>query len=108
MLPKVKVLKPDGILESTKAHQLRQQVNELVESGVKTILLDLNKVSFMDSSGLGAIVLALKTMKANGGRLFLMSINEQTKMLFDLTNMSQMFEIVADKADLEERLKNDE
>lgn len=61
----------------------------------------------MDSSGLGAIVLTLKTIQANGGRLFLMSINEQIKMLFDLTNMSQMFEIVADKADLEERLKKE-
>lgn len=105
MLPKVKVLKPEGILDSTKATQFRQQAQELISKGEKLILIDLKKVSFMDSSGLGALVLILKTIQANEGRLFLMSINDQVKMLFELTNMTQMFEIVESKEELEQKLK---
>lgn len=105
MLPKVKVLKPDGILDNNNATQLRQQINELLASGVTLFLIDLKNVTFMDSSGLGSLVLALKAIQAKGGRLFLMSINNQVKMLFELTNMLDTFEIVLDQTDLEKKLK---
>ena len=106
MLPKIKVLRPEGIFDNVKSTQFRQQISELINQGVNVILLDLKKVSFMDSSGLGALVLILKTIRSSGGRLFLMSLSDQVKMLFELTNMSNIFEIVEDKADLEERLRN--
>lgn len=104
MLPAIKVLKPSGMLDGTNANKFRQQINQLVQEGVNMILIDLKKVSFMDSSGLGALVLILKTVKASGGQLYLTSINEQVKMLFDLTNMGEMFEIVDSKEELRERL----
>ncbi|NCO74460.1 MAG: STAS domain-containing protein [Cyanobacteria bacterium] len=106
MLPKVKVLRPEGILDSAKSAQFRQQINELIDEGVNVVLIDLKKVTFMDSSGLGALVLILKTVRNSGGRLFLMSLNDQIKMLFDLTNMGSIFEIIKDKSELEERLRN--
>jgi anti-anti-sigma factor len=104
MSQKIKVLKPSGIFDGTKASEFRQEINDLVQEGIKYILIDLKKVSFMDSSGLGALVLILKTVRTAGGRLFLTSINEQIKMLFELTNMDKVFEIISDKEDLEQRL----
>jgi anti-anti-sigma factor len=47
----------------------------------------------MDSSGLGALVLALKGVRAAGSKLFVCSINEQIKILFELTSMDRVFEI---------------
>ncbi len=105
MLPKIKVLKPDHVFDNQEAMGFRQKINDLLEDGVRIFLVDLKKVTFMDSSGLGALVLALKAIQAKGGRLFLMSINEQIQMLFELTNMIRTFEIVIDQADLEERLR---
>jgi anti-anti-sigma factor len=43
------------------------------------VLIDFQDVTFMDSSGLGALVLALKTVRAAGGKLFICSVNEQIK-----------------------------
>lgn len=106
MLPKVKVLRPEGILDNAKSTQFRQQIGELINQGVNVILVDFKKVTFMDSSGLGALVLILKMIRNSGGRLFLMSLNDQVKMLFDLTNMANIFEIINDKSELEERLRN--
>ncbi|WP_017295028.1 STAS domain-containing protein [Geminocystis herdmanii] len=106
MLPKIKVLRPEGIFDNTKSTQFRQQISELISQGVNVVLIDLKKVTFMDSSGLGALVLILKMIRNASGRLFLMSLNDQVKMLFDLTNMGNLFEVIEDKSELEERLKN--
>jgi len=89
----VKVVRPSGILDSTKASQFRQEIANLVESNVDIVLIDFSDVTFMDSSGLGALVLALKTVRAAGRKLYICSVNEQIKMLFELTSMDRVFEI---------------
>lgn len=106
MLSAVKVLKPSGIFDEINSSHFRQQVNEFVQQGVNLILIDLKKVSFMDSSGLGALILILKTVKSSGGRLFLMSINDQVEMLLDLTNTKSLFEIVGSKEELKQKIAN--
>ncbi|MEN9567713.1 MAG: hypothetical protein RLZZ69_2909, partial [Cyanobacteriota bacterium] len=83
----VQIIEPKGILDGTKSVEFQQQVEQSVESGVDTILVDFQQVTFMDSSGLGALVKALKTVNAAGVKFFLCSINEQVGMLFELTSM---------------------
>ncbi|HBB36344.1 MAG TPA: anti-sigma factor antagonist [Cyanobacteria bacterium UBA8803] len=97
----VKVVQPSGILDGTKAAQFRQEISDLVESNVDIVLIDFKEVTFMDSSGLGALVLALKTVRAAGGKLFVCSVNEQIKMLFELTSMDRVFEIFPTREDFE-------
>jgi anti-anti-sigma factor len=58
----------------------------------------------MDSSGLGALVLSLKTVRSAGGKLFICSINEQIKMLFELTDMDRVFEIFNNREELEQKI----
>lgn len=97
MSPVVKVVQPSGILDSTKAAQFRQEIGDIVESGANIVLLDFQNVTFMDSSGLGALVLAFKTVRAAGAKLFICSINEQIRILFELTSMDRVFEIFANQ-----------
>lgn len=97
MSPVIKVVEPSGILDSPKANQFRQEISSIVDNGADIVLVDLKNVTFMDSSGLGALVLALKTVRAAGGKLFICSINEQVKMLFELTSMDRVFEIYANR-----------
>ncbi len=103
----VKILQPEGILDGTKSVQFRQDISALVENKENkenkentenkkkpvVILIDFKNVTFMDSSGLGALVLALKTVRASGSQLFVCSINEQIRILFELTSMDRVFEI---------------
>ncbi len=93
MSPVVVVVEPSGILDGEKAMPFRQEISNLVENGADIVLVDLKNVTFMDSSGLGALVLALKNVRAAGVKLFICSINEQVKMLFELTSMDRVFEI---------------
>jgi anti-sigma B factor antagonist len=104
MSSSIKVVQPAGILDGTQANQFRQEIAEAVQGGVEIIVVDFKSVTFMDSSGLGALVLSLKTVRSAGAKLFLCSINEQIKMLFELTNMDRVFEIFNNREELEQKI----
>jgi anti-anti-sigma factor len=91
----VKVVQPSGILDGIKANQLRREISDIVASAANTVLIDLSDVTFMDSSGLSALVSALKMVRTAGGKLYLCSINDQVRMVFELTRMDRVFETFA-------------
>jgi anti-anti-sigma factor len=98
MLANTEIILLDGIVDSTKTQELRDRINQGIAQGAKIILVDLKEVSFMDSSGLGALVTALKAVRAEGGKLCVCSINEQVRILFELTSMDRVFEIFRDQS----------
>lgn len=101
----VQVIEPEGILDGTKTKDFRDRVDRILDSGAQIILVDFKNVTFMDSSGLGTLVGVLKIIRAADARLFLCSINEQIKMLFELTSMDKYFEIYPNRADFEQQLQ---
>jgi anti-anti-sigma factor len=94
----IKVIQPKGIFNGKNGNQLRQEVDQLLASDIKTILIDFQDVTFMDSSGFSALLMILKIVQKINGRLVICSINEQVKMVFDMTNTHQIFEVLPDKA----------
>ena len=87
-----KVIQPSGILDGSKAAEFRREISDSAANGT-TILIDFQNVSFMDSSGLGALVLARKAVLAAGAQLCVCSLNNQVRMLFELTSMDQAFKV---------------
>jgi anti-sigma B factor antagonist len=63
MSAKLEVMAPEGILDSTKAEEFRQVVDEMLTAGVEVILIDLKDITFIDSSGLGTLVVILKQVR---------------------------------------------
>lgn len=100
----VKVVQPFGILNSISAKKLRNDINELVSSGANIVLIDLQDVNFIDSSGIGALVAAMKMVQNAGGKLFVCSINDQVKMVFALTKMDAVFKHFADRDEFHRQL----
>lgn len=95
MIEQVKVLQFSGILGATQSQELREKIDEIIEkeNSTKIVLVDLKDVTFMDSSGLGALVLAFKALRAVNRKLVICSINEQVRILCELTGMDKVFEI---------------
>lgn len=89
----IQVIELSGIINSASSQDLRERLNQILEKGAKIVLVDFENVTFMDSSGLGALVLAFKTLRAANSKLVLCSINEQVRILFELTSMDKVFEI---------------
>ena len=99
MMHQVKIFQPNGILDATKSQEFRENITEVLESGAKIVLVDFQDVTFMDSSGLGALVLAFKALRAADSKLVICSINEQIRILFELTGMDKVFEIFINQDD---------
>jgi anti-anti-sigma factor len=97
MTEHIKVIQPSGVLDANKSQEFRENVIKTLESKPKIVLVDLQDITFMDSSGLGALVLAFKTLRAANTKLVLCSINEQIKILFELTGMDKIFEIFSNQ-----------
>lgn len=102
----VQIVEPKGILDGTKTSAFQHQIEQSVETGVHVVLIDFSDVTFMDSSGLGGLVKALKTVKAADAKLFICSINEQVRILFELTSMDQYFNIVSDREAFTQQLND--
>ncbi|MGK7880238.1 MAG: STAS domain-containing protein [Crocosphaera sp.] len=104
MAESFQVYEPSGIIDGTKGNQFRQQIQKLLEEKPKVIIIDFKNVSFMDSSGLGALVLSLKTVRAAGAKLFLCSVNDQVMMLLQLTDMDKIFKIFESREEFEKMM----
>lgn len=104
MSSKIRVIQPVGILDGTQAIRFRQEITQFLQDGADVIVIDFKDVTFMDSSGLGALVLSLKTVRSAGAKLFLCSINDQISMLFQLTSMDRVFEIFSSREEFEQKI----
>jgi len=105
MADSFQVYEPSGMVDGTKAIQFGQHIQKLLEGKPKVIVIDFKNVSFMDSSGLGALVLSLKTVRAAGAKLFLCSVNEQVMMLLQLTDMDKILKIYESREEFEKMMK---
>ncbi|MBR8827493.1 MAG: STAS domain-containing protein [Gomphosphaeria aponina SAG 52.96 = DSM 107014] len=106
MNPKLKIIEPEGIFDKNKATEYRQLVNESLAAGSTIILLDLQKVTFMDSGGLGGLVMIRKAVIEAQSQLFLCSLNEQIKILFELTSMELVFNIFDNQEAFQQKIIN--
>jgi anti-anti-sigma factor len=93
----VTVLELTGILDGIRGNELRREVSEILANGTDILLLDLKGVKFIDSSGLGALVSAMQMVRNANGKLFVCSVSDQVRMLFELTKMDRIFKTFADQ-----------
>jgi anti-anti-sigma factor len=88
----VKVIQPTGVLDITNCSKLRQEIMEVANAGCSNILVDCQNLTFMDSSGLAALVLAAQKVREVNSQLSICSIDRQIKMLFELSSMDDILE----------------
>lgn len=88
-----KVIQPTGVLDVTNCSKLRTEIVESANAGASNVLLDCQNLTFMDSSGLAALVLASQKVREVNSQLSICSIERQIKILFELSSMDDIFEI---------------
>ena len=104
MTTTVETLKPTGMLDGTTTIELKNQVAELLSKGVNIILVDMEEVTFMNSSGIGALVATLKLVRAQGKELCLCGLSNQVNMIFELTKMDRVFKTYENREAFESSL----
>jgi len=76
---------------------LRNTVQELLAQGQKKIMLNLRRVTHIDSSGIGELVRALTTTRSKGGEFKLVNISQPVNEILKITHLFTIFDIVADE-----------
>jgi anti-sigma B factor antagonist len=87
----VAVLAVSGEVDVATVPRLREQLHGLVASGTPRIVVDLDAVDFLDSTGLGVLVGALKRVRSNGGELALVCTSPRIRKVFEVTGLTKVF-----------------
>lgn len=82
-----------GELDLASAPELRSSLLGLIESGVRSIAVDLSAITFIDSTGLTVLVQAHKQMLRREGRLVIRRPSERAMQLFQLTGLDALLDI---------------
>jgi anti-sigma B factor antagonist len=77
--------------------QLRDRLRGLLEQNRANVILDLAGVDYIDSSGLGSMVVCFTSVRKAGGKLVLLNLNKRNIELLVLTKLSTVFEIFDDE-----------
>ena len=88
-----KILVMDGRLELATGKELKEKVKELCDSGTTRIHLNMEQVDFINSSGLGALISAMKEVCLIKGRLTLSNLAPFVREIFDIFQLAHIFEI---------------
>lgn len=86
----VGVIAPRGRLNRVGAGGFTDQVGALVGAGTHRIVVDLAEVAFLDSSGLGALIGAVKTTRKSGGDLRIARPTDEVLSILELTNITRI------------------
>lgn len=79
-------------LDASNARKFQDSIRPLLTPDAK-LVIDLVKVEFIDSTGLGALVSCLRQAHASGGEIKLSGLTNQARALFELVRMHRVFEV---------------
>jgi anti-sigma B factor antagonist len=82
-----------------EATLLRDKVKELATAGTTKAVLNLKGVEFIDSTGLGSLVICFTSMQKAGGTLKLLNLSQRSIELLVLTKLTTVFEVFDDEQD---------
>ena len=82
-----------------EATALREKIAEITAAGVRNVVLNLAHVDFIDSTGLGALVVCATSARKAGGSVKLVNLNRRNIELLVMTKLATVFEIFNDEQD---------
>jgi anti-sigma B factor antagonist len=90
------VIEVGGEIDVYTAPKLREALMGLVQGGTYNIVVDMEQVEFLDSTGLGVLVGGLKRVRSHDGSMTLVCTQERLLKIFRITGLTRVFEIHPD------------
>lgn len=85
------IVEVGGEIDVYTAPRLREAIVAAVDAGHIRLIIDVQKVDFLDSTGLGVLVGALKRVRADGGSLDIVCTQERILKIFQITGLDKVF-----------------
>lgn len=84
------IVRLTGRLDLLSAGDVKRQLAQFVAEGQRKLVIDLEGVSFIDSSGLGSLIGGLKAARQAGGDLRIARVPEQARVILELTTLNRV------------------
>lgn len=94
---KAQAVEVQGEIDVYTSPRVKETINELIEKGHYQLIINLEGVRYIDSTGLGVLIGALKKVREHNGRILLVCTNPQIKKIFNITGLVKIFEIFKDE-----------
>jgi anti-sigma B factor antagonist len=96
----ITILELNGrITMGPEATTLRDTINQLTAEGKRNLVLEMAAVDFIDSTGLGALVMCATSLRKAGGQMKLVAVNRRNIELLLMTKLATVFELFPDEQD---------
>lgn len=92
----IRVIKPSSFLSVAATNLFQSEIKKAIASKAAIVLVDFERIPSMSSASFLTVVKALKLVRSSGCKLFLCSLSQQIRMLFELTGLDQVVTILAD------------
>jgi anti-anti-sigma factor len=85
-----------GDIDLNVSPGVTKSLNAMTEKKPERIVIDFSRATYIDSSGLAALILALQKIEAYGGRMFLTGLQDTMLSIFESSRLDQIFRILPD------------
>ena len=90
------VLPLEGEIDLDVSPRIAASLQEMIRQKPKKLVVDMTKVSYIDSSGLAALIEAMQNVDKYGGKFALAGLQEKVRPIFDIARLDQVFRIYPD------------
>jgi anti-sigma B factor antagonist len=89
----------NGEIDLYNAPEIKDKIKDEMNKNKVNIIINLDKVSYIDSSGIGVLISSLSNLKKVGGALKLINVYASVRKVFELTKLTSFFDIYDSEAD---------
>jgi anti-sigma B factor antagonist len=90
------VLPLEGEIDLHVSPNVTASLNMMIEKKPNQLVVDLSRVTYIDSAGLAAFIQAMQDVEAYGGRFALAGLQETVRLIFEISRLDQVFRIFPD------------
>lgn len=84
-----------GDLDFNSAKKVREELTKLTEKNASKVLMNLEGVKYIDSSGLATFIDLFQKMKRSGGKLAFFNVNQSVRSVFEIAKLDSVFNLAA-------------
>src|SRR5437667_11908057 len=94
--PRPNVLPLEGDIDLHVSPAVTEDLNAMIKKKPERIVIDLSRVTYIDSAGVAALILAMQEVEAYGGKFFLSGLQETIRLIFETSRLDRTFRIFPD------------
>ena len=95
------VVSPVGDIDMSRSPEFRSSLRAVNDGKPKRLVVNLEQVGYMDSSGLATLVECMRTAKGNSTEMILCGMNDRVRAIFEIARLDQFFHIENTIADID-------